>query len=701
MESKFELKGLTCANCASKIEHDVSNLETVKSVSMNLVNQTLKVTTFEHEHGIVDDVKAIVNKYEPDVKVFDKSHHEHEHEHDHGHDHEEGNLKKIIIGAIVYFSSIFLSSFTDTSSVITLGLLIIAYFILGLDILLKAIKNISRGQVFDENFLMALSTVGAFIIGEYQEAVGVMLFYQVGEYFQFLAVSKSRQSITSLLDIKPEFATVKRNGELIRVSPEEVLVSEIIIVKPGENIPLDGVVISGNTMIDTKALTGESVPREVFEGDEVLSGCINQNGVISVQVTKPFSESQVVKILDLVENSSSKKAKTENFITIFARYYTPAVVILATLLAIVPPILFNEPFVDWVRRSFVFLVISCPCALVISIPLTFFGGIGASSRRGILIKGGNYLEALYNVNTIVFDKTGTLTKGVFKVTEIIVANGFSKEDILYYSACGEVYSNHPIGKSILEKYEKNIDESILTNYAEIAGQGVSVEVNDKKILVGNDKLMISNNIEFTNSEKVGTKVYVAIDGVFAGLITIADEIKDDSLEAIRLLRKNGVEKIVMLTGDNEKTAKQVAKELEIDEFYYELLPDQKVEKLEEINRNKGKDKKVAFVGDGINDAPVLALADIGISMGGMGQDAAIEASDVVLMTDEPTRIVDALKIAKTTRHIVLQNIIFALGVKGIFLLLGALGYATMWEAVFSDVGVMMIAVLNTTRILKK
>ncbi len=698
MKEKYELQGLTCANCSAKIENDISKMENVKNASINLVSQTLTIETNDNI-DIFEDIKQIVNKHESHVKVSKKSDKEHDHAHEH--EHEEGNLKRILIGTVVYGISILLSIFTDTPEIITVGILVVAYLILGLDILIRAVKNISRGQIFDENFLMALATVGAFAIGEYQEAVGVMLFYQVGEYFQYLAVSKSRASISALMDIKPEFATVKRDGEMIQVSPEEVLVSEIIIVKPGENIPLDGIVVSGNTMVDTKALTGESVPREVVVGDEVLSGCINQNGVISIEVTKPFAESQVMKILDLVENSASRKAPTENFITIFARYYTPVVVVLAALLAIVPPIMFGEPFTDWIRRSFVFLVISCPCALVISIPLTFFGGIGASSRKGILIKGGNYLEALYNVNTIVFDKTGTLTKGVFSVNEIVEANRFTKDEVLHYAACGEVYSNHPIGKSILQKYGKVIDETILSDYTQIAGQGVAVNVYDKQVLVGNDKLMIENNIEFVKSETIGTKVYVSIDGIFAGVINISDELKDDSIEAIKLLKKQGIEKIVMLTGDNEKIAKQVANKLGIDEVYYELLPDQKVEKLEEINKNKGKGKKVAFVGDGINDAPVLALADVGISMGGLGQDAAIEASDVVLMTDEPIKIVEALKISKVTRRIVLQNIIFALGVKGIFLILGAFGYATMWEAVFSDVGVMMLAVLNTTRILKK
>lgn len=707
MKIKYKLIGLNCENCAKKIENDVSKINGYDNVSISLSTGLLTFDTDIKSESMLDEIVKIVKTYEPHVDVVDSRNREHNHEHDHKHEHSDNNLKIIIVGASIYILGILLSIFGNFSEFINIGILVIAYVILGYDVLLQAIKNIGKGQVFDENFLMGISTIGAFIIGEYQEAVGVMLFYQVGEYFQGLAVSASRKSITELMDIKPEFATVKRNGELLVVSPEDVLVSELIVVKPGENIPLDGIIVDGNTMLDTKALTGESVPREVMAGDEVLSGCINQNGVITIEVTKTFENSQVMKILDLVENSSSKKAKAENFITIFAKYYTPTIVILAAIMAIVPPILFQEPFTQWVRRSFVFLVISCPCALVISIPLTFFGGIGSLSKKGVLVKGGNYLEALYNVDTIVFDKTGTLTKGVFNVHQIDEANNFSADEILYYCANGEFYSNHPIAKSILEKYNstngnsKKIEESNIRNYEQLSGLGISAIVDNKQILVGNDKLMEQNNISYVKKDTIGTKVFLSVDGIFAGCINISDELKDDSISAIKKLKEYGIKKIVMLTGDNEKIAKKVASELGITKLYYELLPEQKVEKLEEIKKQSIKGKKVAFVGDGINDAPVLALSDVGISMGALGQDAAIEASDIVLMTDEPTRIVDALYISKATRYIVMQNIIFALSVKGVFLIMGVFGYATMWEAVISDVGVMLVAILNTTRILKK
>lgn len=562
-------------------------------------------------------------------------------------------------------------------------------------------RNISKGRVFDEHFLMSVSTIGAFVIGEYPEAVAVMLFYQVGEFFQSLAVKRSRKSISDLMDIRPDSATVRRNGELITISPENVSIGEIIIVKPGEKIPLDGVVLDGDSMLDTRALTGESVPRSVHKGDEALSGCMNQTGVLMIKTTKAFGESTASKIIDLVENASSRKAPTENFITTFARYYTPVVVILAAFLAILPPIILGGGWTEWIRRGFVFLVVSCPCALVISIPLTFFGGIGAASKRGVLVKGSNYLEALNNVSVIVFDKTGTLTKGVFNVTDILPANGFSKEQVLEYAAEAESFSNHPIAKSILAAYEKEIDQSVISDYKEISGYGISVMAGEKKVFAGNTKLMDTECIEYTTCEKAGTKVYLAVDGQYAGCILITDEVKPDSKKAISDLKHISVEKTVMLTGDDEKIGKSVAEELQLDEYYAQLLPDQKVEKVELLDSKKRPGSKLAFVGDGINDAPVLARADVGIAMGGLGSDAAIEAADVVLMTDEPSKLVDAIEVAKATKQIVMQNIVIALGIKSVFLILGALGIAGMWEAVFGDVGVTIIAVLNAMRILKK
>ena len=548
---------------------------------------------------------------------------------------------------------------------------------------------------------MSVSTIGAFAIGEYPEAVAVMLFYQVGEFFQSLAVKRSRKSISDLMDIRPDSATVKRNGVLQVVSPESVAVGEIIVVKPGEKIPLDGIVVDGESMLDTKALTGESVPRSIRKGDEALSGCINQSGLLTLKVTKSFGESTVSKITDLVENASARKAPTENFITTFARYYTPVVVGMAAVLAIIPPLVLGGGWSEWLRRGFVFLIVSCPCALVISIPLTFFGGIGAASKRGVLVKGGNYLEALNKVSVVVFDKTGTLTKGVFEVANIIPAAGYQKEQVLEYAAQAESYSNHPIAKSILATYGKPIDQKQFSGFEEISGHGISVMVQGKKVLAGNSKLMESEKIAYAACDAAGTKFYVAADGSYVGCILIADEVKPDSKCAIAELKKIGVEKTVMLTGDDERIGKSVADELGLDVYYAQLLPDQKVEKLEMLDKQKRQGSKLAFVGDGINDAPVLARADVGIAMGGLGSDAAIEAADVVLMTDEPSKLVEAIDVAKATKRIVMQNIVIALGIKSVFLVLGALGMAGMWEAVFGDVGVTIIAVLNAMRILKK
>ncbi len=609
----------------------------------------------------------------------------------------KNKLIQIIISLIIFLIA-FLVPFKQ--EIINTILFVISYLIVGFEILWKAIRNILRGKVFDENFLMAIASVGAFAIGEYSEGTAVMLFYQVGELFQDYAVDKSRKSIASLMDIRPDVAFVKRDGKIEKVSPEEVKIGETIVVKPGEKVPLDGKVIEGTSMLDTSALTGESIPRDVNVGDEVLSGCINKNGVLTVEVEKEFGESTVSKILDLVENASSRKAKTENFITKFAKYYTPIVVITALLLAVIPTIVFGfETFQEWLYRALTFLVVSCPCALVISIPLGFFGGIGGASKKGVLVKGSNYLEALSQVEIVVFDKTGTLTKGIFEVQKIETKD-FKKDELLKFAAYAESYSNHPISISLKKAYGKEIDQKIISNSEEISGHGVRSVVGGKEVLVGNDKLMKQNNIDYTICNDVGTILYVAVDGKFAGYILIADEIKEDAKEIIRKLKANNIQKIVMLTGDKKEVGESIAKELGIDTVYSELLPDQKVEKVEELMKEKSKKGKLVFVGDGINDAPVLAISDIGIAMGALGSDAAIEAADIVIMTDEPSKIDNAIKISKKTMRIVKQNIVFAILIKVLVLLLTAIGLGTMWEAVFADVGVLVLAIINSLRALR-
>ena len=580
------------------------------------------------------------------------------------------------------------------------AIFIASYIIVGFEIVKKAIRNIVRGKVFDENFLMTIATLGAFGIGEFPEAVAVMLFYQVGELFQSYAVDKSRKSISSLMDIRPDFANVYRNEKIEKVNPNEVKIGEVIIVKPGEKVPLDGNIVEGKTALDTKALTGEAMPREVREGDEILSGCINLNGVIKIEVKKEYGESTVSKILDLVENASSKKSKSENFITKFARYYTPIVVIIALLLAIIPPIVMdNATFSDWIYRALSFLVVSCPCALVISIPLSFFGGIGGASKMGVLIKGSNYLEALSNTEITVFDKTGTLTKGVFEVQKVN-AIGISEEELLKIAAYAENYSNHPISKSIKQAYKKEIDEKQIANYEELAGLGVAARIEEQDVLVGNEKLMKEKGIQFEKCNEVGTILYIAIKGKYAGYILISDTIKEDAKSTIQELKKNHIKQTVMLTGDKKEVGESVAKEIGIDMVYTELLPDGKVKKVEDLLKTKSEKGKLAFVGDGINDAPVLALADIGMAMGGLGADSAIEAADIVIMTDEPSKIVKAIKLSKKTMRIVKENIIFAIGVKVFVLILAALGISTMWQAVFADVGVSIMAILNALRALR-
>lgn len=605
-------------------------------------------------------------------------------------------LWRIIIGAAVLATAVLLSLNNEW---LQIALFIISYIIVGGDVVKRAVKNIFKGQVFDENFLMSIATIGAFFIGEYPEGVAVMLFYQVGELFQSYAVGKSRKSIASLMDIRPDYANVKKGDELVKVDPDEVQIGDIIVIKAGEKIPLDGKVIEGSSMIDTSALTGESVPREVEVGSDILSGCININGVITAEVTEEFGESTVSKILDLVENASSKKSNSEQFITKFARYYTPVVVIIAVFLAIIPPLVIDgATFSDWIYRALAFLVVSCPCALVISIPLSFFGGIGGASKKGVLVKGSNYLEALAETEIVVFDKTGTLTKGVFNVQEIH-PEGVSKEELLELTAHAESYSNHPISLSLKRAYSKEIDNGRISDVEEISGHGVIATVDGKKVMVGNIKLMKMMDIPYFKGELIGTIVHVAVNNKYIGYIVIADEVKEDSAQAIKELKAANIKQTVMLTGDNKSIGSKVAKELGLDKVYAELLPADKVEKLEELFSQKSKKGKLAFVGDGINDAPVLARADIGIAMGGLGSDAAIEAADVVIMTDEPSKIATTMKISKKTLKIAHQNIVFAIGIKIIVLILSAFGITTMWAAIFADVGVTIIAVLNAFRAL--
>lgn len=604
---------------------------------------------------------------------------------------------KIIISAILFVLALVIPFSNEW---INNGLFIISYLVVGFEILKKAVRNIFRGKVFDENFLMAVATIGAFAIGEFPEAVAVMLFYQVGELFQSYAVDKSRKSIASLMDIRPDYANIEKDGKIEKVDPDEVKIGDIIIVKTGEKIPLDGVVVEGTSSLDTMALTGESVPRVVKTEDEVLSGCINKDGLLKIRVTKEFGESTVSKILDLVENASSKKSKSENFITKFAKYYTPTVVIIAVLLAFIPPIILKDfnAFSVWLYRALSFLVVSCPCALVISIPLSFFGGIGGASKMGILIKGSNYLEALANTETVVFDKTGTLTEGIFEVQDIY-AKGIEKDELLRIVAHAENYSNHPIAKSVKKAYNKEIDENIIKNPQELSGKGIWAKIDEKDILVGNEKLMVEEKIDFKKCDEVGTILYVAIDKKYVGYVLIADKIKQDSPKTIRELKAMNIKETVMLTGDKKEVGEYVAKKLNMDKVYTELLPDGKVEKVEELLKQKSEKGKLVFVGDGINDAPVLTIADIGVAMGGLGSDAAIEAADIVIMTDETSKISKAINLSKKTMRIVRENIIFAIFVKIAVLVLTAFGASTMWEAVFADVGVSVIAIINALRML--
>lgn len=603
---------------------------------------------------------------------------------------------QIIIALILFVVSIAISFSNHLTANI---LFFISYIIVGLEVIWEAIENLFKGKFLDENFLMSIATLGAFAIGEFPEAVAVMLFYQIGEFFQDYAVDKSKKSIASLMEIRPDFANVKRGNEVLKVNPEDVKIGELILVKPGEKLPLDGTVVEGVSMLDTSAITGESVPREVHVGDDVISGCLNQKGVLTIKVTKEFANSTVSKILDLVENASNKKSKSENFISKFARYYTPIVVFLAVALAIFPPLFFkNTTSVDWLYRALTFLVVSCPCALVISIPLGFFGGIGGASKLGILIKGSNYLEALSSIEIIAFDKTGTLTEGIFEVQKI-EAFGISKEDLLKYATLAESYSNHPISLSLQKAYGTKIEQNLVTNVEELPGLGVSAKVLDANVLIGNEKLMKDRQIAFSKCDELGTILYVAINNAYSGYIVIADKIKADSKQTIEYLKNKFVKKTVMLTGDKKAVGESVANSLGIDIVYSELLPDEKAEKLDELMNNKSLNGKLAFVGDGVNDAPVLALADIGVAMGALGSDSAIEAADIVIMTDEPSKIISAIKISRKTMHIVKENIVFAILVKFVVLILSAFGISSMWAAVFADVGVSIIAVINSLRVL--
>jgi Cd2+/Zn2+-exporting ATPase len=692
---KYKLNNMDCASCATKIEEGVAKLEQVKFVSVNFASSTMKIDTQD-----IENVKRKIKEIEPEVEI------------------EDADLEK----AIVSTSELAENKWTIIKAVSGLLLLIAGlvfeeeihntpfhiaeflvfgtgYLIVGWKVISSAIKNIIRGQFFDEQFLMTIATLGAFAIDEMPEAVAVMLFYVIGELFQDIAVNRSRSSVKALLAIRPDYANLKENGNLQIVAPKDVHPGQIIVVKPGEKIPLDGIILEGNSFLDTSALTGESVPRAVNKNDTVLSGMINQSGLLTIEVTKEFGESSISKILELVENAVSKKAETEKFITTFAKYYTPVIVFAAFLIAVIPPVFIQGAvFTDWVYRALVVLVISCPCALVISIPLGYFGGIGGASRRGILIKGSNYLDTLTKVKTVVFDKTGTLTKGEFKVVDIVPSNGYKAEDILKFAAYTEANSNHPIAKSIIESFNNKIQINEISDVNEISGHGINAKVKGNDVLVGNDKFLHLNNIVHSVCDVEGTVVHVAINKEYAGYIVISDTLKDEAIETIKELNSRNI-KTVMLTGDNESAAKYFANKLGIKEFYYELLPEQKVEYIERLI-SKNKEGKVAFVGDGINDAPVIARADVGIAMGALGSDAAVETADIVLMADSPMSVVKSIDVAKRTRTIVWQNILFALGVKLIFVILGTLGVATMWEAVFGDMGVAIIAILNSMRVMK-
>ncbi|NFI09202.1 cadmium-translocating P-type ATPase [Clostridium botulinum] len=738
MKKKLLLKGLHCANCAAKIERAVQKLNIIEEANYNFNNSTLIINLEEtHKDSIIKTIQEIVDRIEPGVKVIDKENlkrtvvhtpvknsnnlkmennkeenlkldkkeNSYEHDHSHGHSHEGEDSdeleKKTLIRIISGVVLLILATVLKSKETLSIGLYLASYVLIGGKVILSSIRNISKGQVFDENFLMAVATVAAIGVKQYPEAVAVMLFYEVGEFLQDKAVNKSRKSITSLMNIRPDYANLVRGEDIEVVSPEDISIDDIIMVKPGEKIPLDGIVVEGQSFVDTSAITGESLISEISKDSNVLSGYINKNGVIKIKVTKTFGESTVSKILELTENASATKANTEKFITKFARYYTPVVVFAALALAVIPTLILKDPDISkWIYRAAVFLVVSCPCALVISIPLSFFAGIGGASKKGVLIKTGTALEALNDADTIVFDKTGTLTKGVFKVSKIESEEGVNTEELIEYAALVESYSNHPIAKSILKYYEKTIDNKRIEGYEEIVARGVTAYIDGKKVYAGNNKLMEELNINYKKAQEDGVILYIALEDKYIGYIVINDEIKKDSKETIKSLKDIGIKKAAMLTGDRKSTANNIGTFLGMDEIYSELLPQEKVEKMQSLKSKTSKDGKIVFVGDGVNDAPVLAMSDIGVSMGGLGSDAAIEASDLVLMSDEPSKLVDAIKIARKTHKIVWQNIIIVLIIKFAVLALAVMGKSTMWMAVFADVGVALIAVINALRILK-
>ena len=721
---KLALLGLDCANCANKIEERVNRLSDVEEATLNFSTSRLTVSINDPQVKleVIEEIKKIVEQLEPDVTVIennsgevlnqnqccqgDCSRHDEQHLHKHASSHEHivrelkvieilKEQKNLLLGFVIFLIAVLF----PLQQRVEIVLYLMSYLLIGGNVIGAFWRHIKRGEIFDENFLMTVATVGAFCIGEYPEAIAVMLFYEIGELFQSYAVNRSRHSITSLLDIRADHANLVTESSVEEVNPEVVSVGDYIIIKPGERVPLDGEIVEGQCYLDTSALTGESVPRLVSVGDPILSGCINTNALVKVRVTKVAGESTVARILELVENASSKKAQTERFITRFARVYTPIVVLLACLIAIIPPLVFQGNFSTWLYRALSFLVVSCPCALVVSIPLGFFAGLGGASKQGVLIKGGNYLEALTHADTVVFDKTGTLTKGVFKVIETHPVN-MTEDTFIKFAAYAESQSNHPIAKSIVEAYGHSIDETVISNYEEVAGKGIKAVVNEQQILIGNATLMKESSLEVLSVSATGTIIHMAVDQVYVGYIVIADEIKETSKAAISKLKQQGVSQVIMLTGDQGRIAKQVAEELGVDRVYAELLPYQKVEHVEQLLANQAKNKSLVFVGDGMNDAPVLARADVGVAMGAIGSDAAIEAADVVLMEDDPMALVKAIDQAKQTKFILYQNIIFALGVKILVMILIAFGLATMWAAVFADVGVTVLAVINSTRALK-
>lgn len=694
------LEGLGCANCAAKIETAVKALPGVNGASLDFISRRLAVETEESVNipRLLTAIEGIAKGIEPGIKVLPADQRPITRQ-DYGAEEpltDSRQIIKLAVGGALFAAGIIL----ELGPWLELAVFLLSYVIIGGAVILRAVQNIALGQVFSEHFLMSIATIGAFLIGEYPEGVAVMLFYLVGEILQDRAVNQSRRSISSLMDIRPDYANLKKAGTVYRVSPEEVNIGDIIMVKPGERVPLDGQVVEGTSLVDTSALTGESIPRQLEPGQEVLSGFININGLLTVKVTKNYHESTVAKILDLLQNASSKKAPTENFITKFASYYTPVVVFAALAIAVIPPLILHDAvWSEWIYRALVFLVISCPCALVISIPLGFFGGIGGASRRGILVKGGNYLEALNHVETVVFDKTGTLTKGIFQVADIKPSPGFTEEEVLEWAAYAEVYSNHPIADSIRKAYGGVVEKSAIEYYEEIAGQGIKVRINGREILAGNSRILNGQFGKYQAADTMGTVVHVVVDQQYAGHIVIADEVKEDAAQAVKDLKALGIKQIVMLTGDLAEVGQRIGSQLGIDQIHAELLPADKVDRLEMLDREKSPKGKLIFVGDGINDAPVLARADIGVAMGGLGSDAAIEAADIVIMNDAPSQIATAIKIARKTKRIIYQNIVLALGIKSIILVLGVVGIATMWGAVFADTGVALLAVLNALRVI--